>query len=203
MPWRHAWHHPALLNHARRHAGTCPFGTESSSEGAQQLIRFSSEEELSGEFLLRFTTDAGARFETHALSFSMTAEDMATVLNTLPERTLGGIEVEELAAGDETPAGEVLMGASRAYLIKFSNEFNPGEMRPLEVETVGCQRPGCSPMYTGVLAGNYTVAVERVPYDGNALLPCSNRGTCDHDTGLCRCFGGNAGDACALQTTLI
>merc|ERR1711976_363107 len=33
--------------------------------------------------------------------------------------------------------------------------------------------------------------------------PCSGRGTCDSETGLCVCHSGFYGDACNLQTALI
>jgi hypothetical protein len=36
----------------------------------------------------------------------------------------------------------------------------------------------------------------------NYVAPCSNRGLCDHDTGVCSCFAGYTNDDCHVQSSL-
>jgi len=36
----------------------------------------------------------------------------------------------------------------------------------------------------------------------NYVAPCSNRGTCDETTGLCKCFPGYTNDACDIQSSI-
>jgi len=36
----------------------------------------------------------------------------------------------------------------------------------------------------------------------NYVNECSNRGICDRDSGVCKCFGGYTGDSCSEQSSL-
>ena len=50
---------------------------------------------------------------------------------------------------------------------------------------------------TGTMTASVTAT------DGNTeLSTCSNRGICDFDSGLCKCFKGFYGDDCSVQNAL-
>lgn len=47
------------------------------------------------------------------------------------------------------------------------------------------------------------VADQLMPVNGNTpFMPCSNRGICDHSSGICNCFTGYFGPSCTFQNAL-
>merc|ERR1711934_638031 len=64
----------------------------------------------------------------------------------------------------------------------------------------------------GVVGDAWTITVDSTQYNGGAVISsvvgtkeaaeCSNRGSCDGETGECKCFAGHPDEDCSIQSSL-
>lgn len=183
----------------------CPVGddpmTKYSSVGVsevneQQTITISAATTLAGEFTLTYTDWRGESWTTWALDSTTTSViAIQEALVGLPNHAIPSVTV---TAVTET-------AASRSYLIEFTDPENTGDQAALVINDAGCAVSGCQPFYSGLGASTGAVTTNNVETQRgtkeNAV--CSNRGSCEAETGICRCAEGFHGQACEIQTVLV
>jgi len=137
-------------------------------------------------------TDSSGVFDSS--SCSTFAGYVESALEELPHRVVDDVVVTA------TSTGNVL-----SFLVTFSGEAVQGKQNLLIVEDYACA-DGCTPKLAGIdlitdtTPGSYVTETQVADYNN---YECGRRGKCDYNTGLCECFDGYTGEACATQTALI
>jgi hypothetical protein len=85
--------------------------------------------------------------------------------------------------------------------ITFNDPMNSGTQNLIMVDTTACTDNGCRTISNGIAGGTVSVAEQTAAGADNEASVCSNRGTCDTESGLCSCFGGYKGISCQKQST--
>jgi hypothetical protein len=90
--------------------------------------------------------------------------------------------------------------------ITFNDPMNSGTQNLITVDVNPCTDNGCRTISNGIAgtisATNTVTVVEQTAAGAdNEASVCSNRGTCDTESGLCSCFGGYKGISCQKQST--
>lgn len=146
-------------------------------------------------FALTFEDQMGGRYHTRAIKFDSgssneaNAESVQDALEALPNFAIPSVEVDfdglnfDVTFVDATTTGQQsLLGFST------SNDCESGQQPKL----------GSSNGYSCDVSRNI-LTVE----DYKEQVECSNRGSCDRDSGICTCFSGYYGLACDQVTTYI
>jgi len=147
----------------------------------------------SGEtYTLSYTDWRGQVWETWALdAYAGTAIEIEEALEALPNEAIPSITVTTTTAFSGTGAA--------IFSITFDSSLNSGNQNLLTVNKAGCSTAGCQPKYAGA-AGD--VAITEATSGTTEWAVCSNRGTCNGDSGDCECFDGFTGEACEIQTII-
>jgi hypothetical protein len=141
-----------------------------------------------GTFTLTFTDWTGKAWETAPITYVQTDSDasgtaaaLATALKALPEDVITDVTV-----ADVTP-----LGSNVGVLYTISFTANPGNLPLMTCDT------------SGITTGTMTSCVVAATVEGtNEAVECSNRGICDTDSGVCKCFRGYSGVDCSMQNAL-
>jgi len=137
-------------------------------------------------------TDSSGVFDS--ASCTTFAGYVESALEELPHRVVDDVSVSA------TSTGNVL-----SFLITFIGEAVQGKQNLLIVEDYACA-DGCTPKLSGIdlitdtTPGSYVTQTQAADYNN---YECGRRGKCNYETGLCECFDGYSGEACATQTALI
>jgi len=137
-------------------------------------------------------TDSSGVFDSS--SCTTFAGYVESALEELPHRVVDDVVVTA------TSTGSVL-----SFLVTFTGEAVQGKQNLLIVEDYACA-DGCTPRLAGIdlitdtTPGSYVTETQVADYNN---YECGRRGKCNYDTGLCECFDGYTGEACATQTALI
>lgn len=137
-------------------------------------------------------TDSSGVFDSS--SCTTFAGYVESALEELPHRVVDDVVVTA------TSSGSVL-----SFLVTFTGEAVQGKQNLLIVEDYACA-DGCTPRLAGIdlitdtTPGSYVTETQVADYNN---YECGRRGKCNYDTGLCECFDGYTGEACATQTALI
>jgi len=92
-------------------------------------------------------------------------------------------------------------GAGSALRVTVDFWDNSGNVMPIRGEVI--RQDAAHYSLNGVAAGNGMRIVTTTPRDGNKEeVTCSNRGLCDYETGVCKCFKGFYDDDCSVQHAL-
>lgn len=137
-------------------------------------------------------TDSSGVFDS--ASCTTFAGYVESALEELPHRVVDDVDVSA------TSTGNVL-----SFIVTFSGEAVQGKQNLLIVEDYACA-DGCTPKMSGIdlitdtTPGSYVTQTQAADYNN---YECGRRGKCNYGTGLCECFDGYTGEACATQTALI
>jgi hypothetical protein len=150
---------------------------------------------ITGAFTLAYTDVYGGEWVTRPIKALDAQSTDAEVTNSamilrrtlldIPNNILTGVSVSAVKSGHNV-----------VYSITF-NGLNAGNQDQLVCGYLGCALSGCHPYYVGIGGGSKpTCAVETVTHGNHDVFECSNRGTCNTNTGLCKCLTGFSGVAC-------
>jgi len=167
--------------------------TGTSEKSDKQVISITTSGTLTGHFVLKFTDWRGETWKTWAL-------DVATVSSTAVKEALVGLP--NLAIPDVTVDVSGSTTAGLLITVTFTSSHTPGPQNLLEIDYSACTDAGCQPISSGISHSD-SVSVSRTAGWGTAEnVECSNRGSCDYETGICACFEGYYGESCDMQTII-
>jgi hypothetical protein len=149
---------------------------------------------MDGTFVIYFTTPDGTKLSTYGLNVdTVTALEIQEALTALPESAIPSVTVDVSSASD----------SSTVFTVTFSDQYNAGAQNPLELGVADNSAQGSQPVFavTGTVSGTPT-CVRTTGVTLEESLECAGRGTCDTETGKCKCHKGFNGKACESQTSL-
>lgn len=177
--------------------GDDPMTEEDSAPNQIQKIVISKSSALAssdGEVYLSFTDKHnGATYKTWVMStHEVTAIAIEEALEALPNKVCPDVTVTSVATGS---------GEQSAFTVEFIDKYNSGAQNTIVVATGGCTDNGCDRIFTAPPSGTtFAVTVLTSAGSGAENAVCSNRGSCDTETGMCLCDDGFKGQACDEQT---
>jgi len=179
----------------------CPRGddpeTSCDDELGADVQQFSCSQGTSGVayFALTFEDQMGGSYHTRAIKFDPSstdeenAESVQDALEALPNFAIPTVEVDfDTTNFDVTFVDATTTGQQSLLGFTTSNDCDSGQQPKL----------GASNDFSCNVTRN-VLTVE----DYKEQVECSNRGTCDRDSGICTCFSGYYGLACDQVTTYI
>jgi len=178
----------------------CPHGddpeTACDDELGADIQQFTCAQEVAGVafFALSFQDQMGGKYTTRPIMYDPTAdndvnaESVQDALEALPNFAIPSVEIDytddnfDVTFVDPSTTGQ-------QHLLEFSNDAT----------CASGQQPKLGDNNDYECNVTRSVIVE----DYKEQAECSNRGTCDRDTGICTCFSGYYGLACDQVTTYI
>jgi len=177
--------------------GDDPLTMTTVTSQTQRLTLDSMSGTANQQIVLSFTSaSSGETYSTWALAASsLSAVAIKEALEALPNMAIPSVTVAAVGTPDAT---------TRVFDITFDNAMNSGAQNLLAADTQACNANGCLIVSNGLDGSGTAVVTEQVaPGADNELTVCSNRGTCDSETGLCVCNNGYKGIACQKQSTFV
>jgi len=146
----------------------------------------------SGEkFTLSYTDWRGETWTTWPLDgYTASAIMIEEALEALPNEAIPSVTV----------SGTSLTAGTGNLVVTFTASLNSGDQAMLVSNVAGCDTAGCQPKFTAPASG--TVGVTATSTGSTEWAVCSNRGSCNSDSGDCECFNGYTGEACQIQTII-
>lgn len=179
----------------------CPRGddpeTSCDDELGADIQQFACSQDTVGVayFNLAFQDQMGGHYHTRSIKYDPNAGDEANAesvqdaLEALPNFAIPSVEVDfDGADFDVTFVDATTTGQQSLLELSTSNDCESGQQPKL----------GANNDFTCNITRN-VLTVE----DYKEQVECSNRGTCDRDSGICTCFSGYYGLACDQVTTYI
>ena len=156
-------------------------------------------------FALTFTSKLNDAYTTRPIMIESDwasgtlAASVTAALKELPNHLISGVASSAAVTASNQGVGIQL-------LVTFNGDSTHGTQNLLEVSVNACS-DGCIPRITGipnlVTSTNTTSSVRQtIAADFNSY-ECGRRGKCDSDVGICSCFDGFTGEACATITALV
>jgi hypothetical protein len=162
-----------------------------------------------GQITLTVTDLFGASFTTRPINID-SADDSADIQSALQALPNSMFESVTVTAESTLKAGGTVDGY--IYLVQYPNlPHNHGVQNLIEVNIGGCNRAGCTPLYTGLTDASNENGISTLVEDVTGLVhcaggschkesaECSEHGLCDRNAGICECFPGFIGNACEEQ----
>jgi hypothetical protein len=177
-----------------------------------------------GKYTLTFTDLYGGEWTTRPLTLPPTSTFHAEVeaaLKQLPNSVVESVTCINDVDGDTNQDNSLVASnaniAAYGYMARctFTGDQNAGVQNLIKINTGGCNRAGCTPLYTGLdtsttggtrsgvldVTNNAIYSSETSPWKEAKV--CSEHGLCDTETGLCECFSGYFDEDCSKQTVLV
>jgi len=130
---------------------------------------------------------------------------ITNALENIPNGVIRGVTVTDAKSGAHVTGDDSFVGgggANSVGYILYVTFTNPGNLEALTVVNsldMQTNLPACDT----AASRTFTFTKVTKQYDGNKeQSECSNRGLCDYDSGLCKCFKGYYGIDCSMQNAL-
>jgi hypothetical protein len=156
----------------------------------------------SGFYTLTYTDNYGGEWTTYPLQL----EDVIDQAHCTAIKTA----LEELPNFAVPNVTSDLDGSENMCRVTFVDPANSGEQNLLVAskQTDDTNKADMQPRFHNYVATASGVAVEidiqsvvvSSPDAYKEHVPCSNRGMCDSNNGVCTCFAGYTGESCNIQT---
>jgi len=157
----------------------------------------------SGEMTLTFTDLYGGVWTTRPITIGSSDTNDQNAINdalqALPNQVIESVTVARTSSTGTDAEGFL-------YTITFTSSHNAGTQNLLKVNIDGCNRSGCTPIFSGVTSADdepITVTVADATTTKKESAVCSEHGLCDTETGICNCFSGYYDEDCSKQTVLV
>jgi len=167
----------------------CRTGDDPMTAGsAPETQRIDISAASTGDFALKFTDWRGETWTTWVFDYStVTALAIKEALEAIPNQAVPSVTVTE--------------SSSKVFDVTFDLVHNTGNQNLLMVLSTQCNTDGCQPFLTNGLDASGTIT-QQTASDMEAAV-CSNRGTCNFNTGICECESGYYGESCSDQTIIM
>lgn len=208
---------------------TCPRGDDPLTPSTAEMKQFVTVGG-SGQIYLTYFDPYGTAYTTDAIPILGTVAGLATdcasiqkALNRLPNNVLNTVTVAQnnaafysftrdapratTSTGTIAAVGATTTGACQISFI--SEPGTTGYQYLFDCNPVARTAAGSHPVSTGATSCSIVEVYGATGVAGagtlqlSELAPCSNRGTCDTTTGLCKCYAGHMGLACQKQEALV
>jgi hypothetical protein len=101
-----------------------------------------------------------------------------------------------------TVAPSTVSSVNDGFAVDVTFTGNPGNVYPL-ILVNSIEMQGALPVcLSGDNVVDFTASVTTLTHGNKEQSTCSNRGVCDYDSGLCKCFKGYYGGDCSKQNAL-
>ena len=153
-------------------------------------------------FAMRFTSKLNETYVTQPIMWDTTDGVLEgyiqSALKKLPNTVIDDVDV---TVDSTINANGVVID------VTFTGAAVQGKQHKLEILQDTCGE-GCSPRVTGLtnirtFSATTLSTVEISTVGSHNSFECGRRGTCDRETGLCKCFTGFTGDTCSILTALV
>jgi len=153
-------------------------------------------------FAMQFTSKLNETYVTQPIAWDTTDSVLAgyieEALEKLPNRVIDDVSVSVDSAVN---ANGVIIE------VTFAGAAVQGKQHKLEILADTCGE-GCTPRITGLtnirsFSATTLSTVEITTVGDHQSFECGRRGTCDRETGLCKCYTGFTGETCGTLTALI
>lgn len=153
-------------------------------------------------FAIQFTSKLNETYVTQPIMWDTTDATLAgyieSALKKLPNKIIDDVDVTVDSISDSSAV---------AIDVTFTGSAVQGKQHKLEILQDTCEE-GCAPRITGLtnirtFSATTLSTVEISTIGSHNSFECGRRGTCDRNSGICKCFTGFTGDTCSILTALV
>lgn len=152
-------------------------------------------------FAMQFTSKLNETYVTQPIMWdtdSNLATSIEIALKKLPNKVIDDVDV--IVDSTDDASGVIIE-------VAFTGAAVQGKQHKLEILQDKCEE-GCNPRITGLtnirtFSTTTLSTVEISTAGSHNSFECGRRGTCNRESGMCKCYTGFTGDTCSILTALI